>query len=78
MNQKRVGWNSHKHDNEQWTPGTDWATLDEKTGSHRQDISWGEYNPGAAWDNTRWETWSTDDAKEEKGAWATSVHKPWE
>ncbi|KAG0793186.1 hypothetical protein G6F16_004900 [Rhizopus arrhizus] len=76
--QKRVGWNSHKHDNEQWTPVTDWATLDEKTGSHRQEISWGENNPGAAWDNTRWETWSTDDAKEEKGAWATSVHKPWE
>jgi serine/threonine protein kinase len=70
--QKRVGWNSHKHDEAPWIPATDWEATPEKPDIHVQHASWGDDKPTGEWGQKAW------GAQEEEGSWAASVQKPWE
>lgn len=63
--QKRVGWNSHKHDEEPWVPETDWESKPVKPDIEITHASWGE--------NKAENTWGA-----EEGSWAATVEKPWE
>ncbi|KAI8357784.1 kinase-like domain-containing protein [Blakeslea trispora] len=76
--QKRIGWNSHKHDEAPWEPVIDWTTQAEEKPS-KAEKSWGNDNLTATW-GTQNQAWGEDvTAKdEEEGSWAATVSKPWE
>lgn len=66
--QKRVGWNSHKHEDAPWIPATNWETKPAETPDMpATHASWG--------DNKAEGTWGIE---EEEGSWAAKVDKPWE
>lgn len=69
--QKRVGWNSHKHDEAPWVPVTDWEAAPEKADINIQHASWGDDKPTGEWTQKAW-------GAEEEGSWAAKVQKPWE
>ncbi|KAI8090233.1 kinase-like domain-containing protein [Gilbertella persicaria] len=74
--QKRVGWNSHKHDEAPWAPVIDWTnTAPEKPSAQAAEASWGADNPNAAWGQ---HAENREAKKEEEGSWAANVSKPWE
>lgn len=64
--QKRVGWNSHKHDEAPWIPATDWETTPAADNSKPNNLEtpWGENNHNATW------------GIQEEGSWAANVDKP--
>jgi serine/threonine protein kinase len=70
--QKRVGWNSHKHDEAPWVPATDWEVAPEKPDISIQHASWGDDKPTGEWGQKAW------GAEEEEGSWAANIQKPWE
>ncbi|CAO3696908.1 unnamed protein product [Rhizopus stolonifer] len=65
--QKRVGWDSHKHDNKPWFPVTDWTVPDEKTTQNDSQVVWGENSQSVTWGD-----------KPVENSWASTVPKPWE
>ncbi|KAI8970016.1 kinase-like domain-containing protein [Mycotypha africana] len=74
---RRIGWNSHKHDEVPWQPATDWERPD------NPDInityaSWGEDDPNAGWGEDTSKNARDAWGKEEEGTWAATVTKPWE
>ncbi|KAI8367829.1 kinase-like domain-containing protein [Choanephora cucurbitarum] len=69
--QKRIGWNSHKHDEAPWEPVIDWTAQAEEKPS-KAEGSWGNDLPDAKWGSQGW------GANEEEGCWAATVSKPWE
>ncbi|KAL7318779.1 hypothetical protein PS15m_001984 [Mucor circinelloides] len=76
--QKRVGWNSHKHDEAPWVPTTDWEQpAVEKPDINITNASWGDDKPNGQWgEPTKNETWGIKE--EESGSWAATVEKPWD
>ncbi|CEP17973.1 hypothetical protein [Parasitella parasitica] len=73
--QKRVGWNSHKHDEAPWEPATDWEQPTvEKPDTNIANMSWGEDKIDGQWGEEQKDTW---DIQEENGSWAATVEKPW-
>ncbi|KAG0170953.1 hypothetical protein DFQ28_009767 [Apophysomyces sp. BC1034] len=46
QSQKRVGWNTHKHDQLPWIPVTDWQTIEQPDSNVKP---WGEDHPEASW-----------------------------
>ena len=66
--QKRVGWNSHKHDEAPWIPETDWNTNPAVQPEFEvKRNSWGE--------DLVENTWGIP---EEEKSWAANVVKPWD
>ena len=76
--QKRVGWNSHKHDEAPWAPTTDWEQPTvEKPDINITNASWGDDKPSGQWgDQQQQKTWGIEE--EENGSWAATVEKPWD
>lgn len=67
--QKKVGWNSHKHDEAPWVPEIDWETKPvDKPDIVVAHASWGnnQEEGGGGW------------GVEAEGSWASKVEKPWE
>jgi serine/threonine protein kinase len=78
--QKRVGWNSHNHDEAPWIPATDWETAPaDKPNINITHASWGEDKSNGLWNNKPAATGTTTLGIEEKeDSWAAKVEKPWE
>ncbi|KAI8881132.1 kinase-like protein [Backusella circina FSU 941] len=66
--EKKIGWNSHKHDEAPWIPVTDWDTTIKPSGNV-DNISWGA--------NQTNNTWGDQEIVPE-GTWASTVTKPWD
>ncbi|KAI9273973.1 kinase-like domain-containing protein [Helicostylum pulchrum] len=67
--QKKVGWNSHKHDEAPWIPETDWDTKPaDNPDVNVVHASWGDNKDK---DVGGW-------GAEEEGSWASKVEKPWD
>ncbi|KAI9480522.1 MAG: kinase-like domain-containing protein [Benjaminiella poitrasii] len=78
--QKRVGWNSHKHDDAPWNPDVDWETNVDKPELSITHASWGEDKPDTTWGTTTGVVKDIvlEEEEEEEGSWASKVTKPWE
>ncbi|KAI8983581.1 kinase-like domain-containing protein [Pilobolus umbonatus] len=71
-NQKKVGWNSHKHDEAPWIPVTDWEPQN-KPDTSITYASWGDNHADGVWRDKNTVTESKED-----DSWASKVNKPWE
>lgn len=63
--QKRIGWNSHRHDDAPWVPVTNWDTTIDVS-QQQTNVSWGT-DQAQGWGH-----------KEEEVTWASTVVKPWD
>ncbi|KAI7906580.1 kinase-like domain-containing protein [Cokeromyces recurvatus] len=72
--QKRIGWNSHKHDDMPWNPDIDWDTNADTPNINITHASWGEDKPDPAWGVAAWTV--KEEKEEEEDSWASKVTKP--
>lgn len=77
--EKKVGWNTYKHDLEPWNPEIDWNTGNQKT----MTASWGEDQPNMTWGNNGAQQKDTsgwgnsDHSSSTGGGWGTPSQDGW-